>query len=249
MKKIFYLSLILPLFLFSCESIPEAHFITDITEPEVGQDIYFTNDSRNAVEYEWDFGDGYVSNDENPVHNYTATGVYDIVLTAYSKKGLEDKATMTIEIFMPSLLVIEVLEYYEGYTVPDASVYLYPDSTSWDNSENLVNEGYTDIDGLVVFSNLDFQKYYVDVLEENHNNYDLRSEDVGFITTSELAPHKITWFVAWVDVIQPGKGLQSRDKTYVVRKIGRKADDKIQTPATKVTEDWQNLYNRSVKVK
>ena len=68
MKRILFLSMLLTTALLSCErGTPEAHFYTDTVSPEVGRDVYFTNDSRNAVEFEWDFGDGYVSYDANPV--------------------------------------------------------------------------------------------------------------------------------------------------------------------------------------
>ena len=32
--------------------------------------------------YTWDFGDGSVSTDTNPIHTYTAAGSYDVILTA-----------------------------------------------------------------------------------------------------------------------------------------------------------------------
>ena len=38
--------MLLPLILFSCETSPEAHFSTDTIEPEVGQDVYFDNESK-----------------------------------------------------------------------------------------------------------------------------------------------------------------------------------------------------------
>jgi PKD repeat protein len=129
MKKLIYLSLVLPLILFSCKSIPEAHFHTDTVTPEVGKDVYFTNDSHNASRFDWDFGDGFISNDENPVHYYTGTGPYDVTLTAISKSGLEDKAILSLNVMIPTLLEIEVREYYQEYVVPEASVYLYSSIT------------------------------------------------------------------------------------------------------------------------
>jgi hypothetical protein len=45
--------------------------------------IEFENQSTGATTYEWDFGDGSaVSNDENPSHTYTETGVYIVMLSA-----------------------------------------------------------------------------------------------------------------------------------------------------------------------
>ncbi len=42
----------------------------------------FTNLSQNATNYLWDFGDGVISELENPQHLYTTTGYYDVSLTA-----------------------------------------------------------------------------------------------------------------------------------------------------------------------
>ncbi len=85
--------------------------------------MFFTNDSQNAKRFEWDFGDGYISNAENPSHIFTGTGSFEVTLTAISKNGLEDKASLIIDVIIPTLLEIEVREWYDEYTVPDASVY------------------------------------------------------------------------------------------------------------------------------
>jgi PKD repeat protein len=249
MKKIIYLSLVLPLILFSCESIPEAHFFSDVVEPEVGQEVFFTNDSHNATEFEWDFGDGYISSVENPSHVFTGTGTYDVVLTVYSNKGLSDKATITINVVIPTLLEIEVLEYNYEEPVSDISVWLFSSLSDWQTHEdNVEAEGITDGDGFVVFSHLGPYVYYVDVLSDFYDNYQIY-EDLGvdWIRTDEIVPHKINRFTAWVDYYGTTKGTSSGQKSMIIRRIERKAADQEQPAAT--TEDWQTLYERSVKVK
>lgn len=240
--------LFLPLIIYSCETIPKAQFSADTIEPEVGQDVYFENESQNAVEFNWDFGDGYVSNDRNPVHTYTGTGAFDVVLTAISKNGLEDKATISIQVMIPTLLEIEVLEYYDEYFVPDASVRLYPTLIDWEEETNMETEGYTDADGVVVFSHLGPWVYYVDVWEKEHSNYDLKLEKVEFIRTDEIMPHRINRFTAWVDYTgTTAKGTTKIQKSMVIKRFERKPDDKNQPSLT--TDDWQTLYNRSIRVK
>lgn len=49
--------------------------------------IQFQNTSLYAKNYEWDFGDGFKSNEENPVHTYVEGGVYSISLIAYGDGG------------------------------------------------------------------------------------------------------------------------------------------------------------------
>jgi PKD repeat protein len=246
MKRIFYLTLILPLFLFSCESNPEASFFLETDIHEIGQEIIFRNTSQNASSYEWDFGDGYLSNEKHPVHYYQLTGTYEVVLTAISKKGVEDKAVMTLNIVEPSVLVIEVLEYYYAYPVADASVILYPSLADWDNQQNMIIEGFTGDDGIVVFANLDQIVHFVDVWEQNHDNYQLRIDDEGWIKTPKITPNKVQWFVAWVDYVEHKKGAVKGERTMVIRKLERKASDKAQPDAYSGAQDWQELYKRRV---
>lgn len=249
MKKIIYISLVLPLMLFSCENSPRAYFSATPGDPVVGEEVLFTNQSDNSVRFEWDFGDGYISSEVNPAHYYTASGSFQVVLKAFSRNGQSDEAALTIDVKIPTLLEIEVLEYYEEYPVKGASVILYKTLNDWDGEANMVSEGFTDKDGIVVFSGLDFIVYYVDVWEANHDNYALRDEDVGFIRTPEIMPNKINRFIAYVDVADHGKGEGRRDKTYIIRKLERKSSDKNQPSADTFSDNWKELYNKSIKVK
>jgi len=244
MKKIIYFSLVLPLILISCETSPRAYFSADPGDPVVGEDVWFTNESDNAMSFEWNFGDGYISNEANPVHRFTATGTYTIVLKAWSENGLTDEASLSLEVKIPTLLEIEVLEYYEEYPVEGASVILYPTLNDWDEETNMINEGFTDSDGYAVFSDLEYIVYYVDVWEENHDNYSLRNEDVGFIRTSEIIPNKINRFIAYVDFVDRGKGEMKRDRTMVIKKLERKASGKPQADISDGTAGWEVLYNK-----
>jgi PKD repeat protein len=246
-KKIFYFSIVLPFILVSCEKTPEAHFFSDTVEPELGQSVVFTNDSHNANRFEWDFGDGYTSTEAEPVHYYNATGTFEVVLTAYSRSGLADEASIIIDVMIPTLLEIEVVEWYDEYSVEGASVRLYPTLIDWEEETNLETEGFTDEDGFVVFSHLGPWIYYADVWEQHHDNYTLKIEDLGFIRTPEIMPHKINRFIAWVDYVEHTKGSGVRERSLVIKKLERKPIDKsLSIPET---EDWQELYNKSIKLK
>jgi PKD repeat protein len=77
------------------EAVPVANFsilnrngsIIPDTLNTVPDTLTFSNLSQNASSYEWDFGDSQSSTATNPVHIYTTTGSYSIVLKAYSKSG------------------------------------------------------------------------------------------------------------------------------------------------------------------
>jgi PKD repeat protein len=218
-----------------------------MTEPEVGQEVYFHNKSHNAVDFEWDFGDGVTSTAESPVHVFTGTGSFDVILKVYSKNGTTDEATITINVLIPTLLEIEVLEFYQEYAVAGASVWLYPTLIDWEDQTNVDAEGFTDSDGIVVFSHLGPWVYYVDVWEATHDNYALKQENIEYIRTDEIIPNKINRFLAYVDVADHSKGKSAGDKTSAVIKLVKRPEKDRSFTGT--SEDWQSLYNRSIKLK
>lgn len=55
--------------------------------------LSFMNQSLNAVSYLWDFGDGTTSTETNPVHTYTAPGIYQVSLTAFGNNNCTDVIT------------------------------------------------------------------------------------------------------------------------------------------------------------
>ena len=246
MKRILFLTVVLPLLLFSCEMSPRAYFSASPGDPVVGEDVWFTNESENAVDFEWDFGDGYISNEANPVHRFTSTGVYNVRLKVWSSAGLSDVASIDLDVKIPTLLEIEVLEYFDLYPVEGASVILYSRLIDWENEQNSVNEGFTDQEGKTVFADLDKIVYYVDVWENNHDNYALKDDDIGFIRTPEVTPHRINRFIAYVDYVDRAKGCDDRrGGNMVIRKIERKADDRPQPEANNDISGWEKLYEKA----
>lgn len=69
---------------------------------EVEQDINeltFTNTSAYVGEVVWDFGDGNVSAEENPVHEYAVEGTYTVTLTV-SNCGIADTFSQVFMVFV-----------------------------------------------------------------------------------------------------------------------------------------------------
>ncbi len=64
---------------------------TPITACE-NANVNFTNTSNNAVRYLWNFGDGFISNDVNPIHAFSTFGTYKIMLFGYDKDGCVDSS-------------------------------------------------------------------------------------------------------------------------------------------------------------
>jgi PKD repeat protein len=60
--------------------------------------VTFTNTSVNGVSFEWDFGDGITSTEENPVHTYAEAGTYTVTLTVVGDCGVATfEAVVTVE--------------------------------------------------------------------------------------------------------------------------------------------------------
>lgn len=75
----------------------EADFISSNSTAQIGDTIYFQDNSINANSWEWNFGDGTSSNSQNPFHVYNQSGIYNVILTI--NKGCHyDRECFTIEI-------------------------------------------------------------------------------------------------------------------------------------------------------
>jgi PKD repeat protein len=68
--------------------VPVANFSTDVTSGNVPLTVQFTDSSENATEWNWDFGDGMNSTDQNPTHTYSTAGNYTVNLTASNGNGM-----------------------------------------------------------------------------------------------------------------------------------------------------------------
>jgi PKD repeat protein len=65
-------------------------------------EVSFTGDGSTddigVTDYLWDFGDGNISMEANPVHTFTDIGVLDVVLTVTDDEGLLSTDTLTITV-------------------------------------------------------------------------------------------------------------------------------------------------------
>lgn len=69
---------------------PEPSYISSLTDGCVPHSVSFIQNSANALNFVWDFGDGSpVSNEDFPVHTYTTPGSYNVTLTAINTGGCQ----------------------------------------------------------------------------------------------------------------------------------------------------------------
>ena len=73
--------------------------IADFSFSNNNYDVTFTNESfyEDAGSWEWNFGDGTTSTDENPVHTYSQDGNYSVILKI-SNSCNEDSISLSIDV-------------------------------------------------------------------------------------------------------------------------------------------------------
>ena len=80
---------------------PTASFFFDPAEAEVGQTVMFTNESTGIdIHYNWSFGDGTNSTEENPTHVYNSENSenYNVILTVSDEAGCQDMYTLPVPV-------------------------------------------------------------------------------------------------------------------------------------------------------
>ena len=73
-------------------------FITDVTRGYAPLTVQFTDRTLDAGDWQWDFGDGTSSTDQDPSHTYSTPGRYTITLTTTNAGGNHNASrTVTVE--------------------------------------------------------------------------------------------------------------------------------------------------------
>ena len=75
-------------FAYSCTG-PKAAFTFEKKSDLAPSQIKFVNQSKDAEEYLWHFGDGTTSALANPVNRYIHSGRYEVILEAKRKKDIQ----------------------------------------------------------------------------------------------------------------------------------------------------------------
>lgn len=94
--------------ILTIETIPEAAF--DLSgSPCQGQSFGVLNNSINAVDFEWNFGDSIPPvNAFEPGHTYASAGDYLITLIAETAFGCKDTTTQMVHVTAPPSLILDI---------------------------------------------------------------------------------------------------------------------------------------------
>lgn len=81
--------------------------VNDVPAPDfnfdvINQTVTFFNNSFDADTYEWNFGDGSFSTDENPVHTYAEDDFYEVTIVAFNDCGSSEFTRLVEVATLPS---------------------------------------------------------------------------------------------------------------------------------------------------
>lgn len=112
--------------------MPTANFTIYPTEGPAPLSVEFIDQSKNVTGWYWEFGDGAISTEQNPVHTYSAEGVYTVKLKV-SNNNLTDSKSAKIKVWPPVLPVanFETNTTFGNSPLSVAFTDLSQNATSW----------------------------------------------------------------------------------------------------------------------
>ncbi|MDA3890127.1 MAG: PKD domain-containing protein, partial [Salinivirgaceae bacterium] len=134
--------------------IPQAYFLTNIQKGPIPLSVVFDNQTSGALEYEWNFGDGSISNEAFPTHTYADSGIFAISLLATSDRGCINSAYGSVKAIIPrvDLALNEVYaEVQNGFLKVSALIQ---------------NHGTLDLDNVELFYKANYGQKIKEVLTE-----------------------------------------------------------------------------------
>ena len=188
--------------------------VADFNSSINGFTVTFDNTSMNSDDYIWHFGDGQMSTEDDPVHNYTTAGLYDVVLISTNICG-EDTATLTIGVgdvplanfgLSDNELCLPATVQYQNLSGGDQNTYFWTfeggDPMTSAESEPIVTysqSGIFDV-SLIVNNPLGSDTLlmidFVSVIAEPQADFEaINDEDIIYLENLSSAATSYKWFV------------------------------------------------------
>jgi PKD repeat protein len=168
---------------------PQAAFEPASTAPGTTTEAFgFLNQSVNAVDYHWDFGDGASSREESPSHLYNASGDYTVTLIATSAEGCLD--TLVRE------SLVSILAGEGEAVFPNAFVWngTGPTGGAWTPGSNDITVFHPKVSGATELRMAIFTRLGHKIFESNevYVGWD------GYVVTGDLAAPGVYIYKAWI---------------------------------------------------
>ena len=115
---------------------------------EVFSPIFFTAVAPGANSWNWDFGDGTITTQQNPIHVYSSPGLYTVTLTVTNSSGCVASTTLLLNIIFVNNPEIESNEMPLLFPNPAYSLIYIQIPQKWNNK---LSVEIFDVLGQVVF--------------------------------------------------------------------------------------------------
>ena len=197
-------------------SIPEHYTLGN--SYYVNEPVNFVNCSQNAVSYDWNFGDGFASNQKNPTHVYAEAGTYQVTLTA---TGYGSYDTFTDAVTITGSTDLNILVMYLGTEDPvsNCEVQLYGSQTDWENLTNPVSDVLTTgTNGIVEFDGLNPVEYYIDAYKSVSDTSYYSNYYQGYATLP-LEENKINYYNIYVELLYETNKKRPSGKISEIKRI------------------------------
>jgi outer membrane protein assembly factor BamB len=136
--------------------------IPDFSFAEAAGTVTFTNNSKNADTYAWDFGDGTTSTEAAPKKTYTKNGTYTVKLTATGKGGAVSASKSVVVAGVVVTMSINATMYI-GTSSAVVAVNMKDNTEKWRYKVgSAVYSSPTLVDGVVYVGDLDQYFYAID---------------------------------------------------------------------------------------
>ena len=96
--------------------LPVANFSTNITSGYAPLSVQFTDLSENSSEWNWDFGDGVASTEQNPTHIYSTEGNYNVNLIATNENDTHLKLGIITVLGKSAVVLLPVANFSTDVT-------------------------------------------------------------------------------------------------------------------------------------
>ncbi len=185
---------------------PVAMFEPSTTEANnLEADITFDNSSVGGSHFLWDFGDGSASEDESPIHTFTASGNYTITLYAWNSDACVD-----------TLIMEDLIRIHDGEGSSE-----FPNAFMW-NGSGPTGGHWTpgSEDNTVFHPRLENAVEFRMVIFTRLGHRIFESTEVyvgwdGYIDESDLAVQGVYVYKAWITYSSGEEEIQSGDVTFL----------------------------------